>query len=60
MDKHIEPAVFTVKQAAEYLSCNPKTVRDFCRQGKIHAIKLGSKWRIPKETLKDFINGKDN
>ena len=53
----VEPAVVTANQAAEYLQCHQKIVREMCRNGKIHAIKVGRDWRIPIKVLEDFING---
>lgn len=56
-ERSIEPGVVTTAQAAQYLRCNPKTVRKLCRQGDIRAVKLGTDWRIPKEALEEFVDG---
>lgn len=52
----IEPGVVTTTQAAQYLDCHPKTVRQLCQRGEIRAIKLGSEWRIPTEALDEFVH----
>lgn len=53
--KSIEPGVVTVAEAAKFLECHPKTVRTLCREGTIHAIKLGTEWRIPVEALEEML-----
>ena len=40
----VEPRYFTIKQAAVYLSVNPRTVRRLVQQGKI------SEYRLTKDT----------
>lgn len=57
-ERTVEPTVVTTAQAAQYLKCNPKTVRKLCRQGDIRAVKLGADWRIPTEALDEFVSGK--
>lgn len=49
------PDLVNVSEAAEILSCSPKTVSKLCRQGRIRAMKVGKGWTIPLIALKDFI-----
>lgn len=52
----VEPGVVTAAEAAQFLGCHPKTVRKLCKTGELHAIKLGSEWRIPAEALEEFLH----
>jgi excisionase family DNA binding protein len=46
----LSPALNT-KQAAEYLSVTPETVRRLCRKRKIPCAKVGSDYRIRLQDL---------
>jgi len=49
---------YTVKDVAEILQCERRTVCNLCIRGEIKAYKLGSSWRIPSENLELFIKEK--
>ena len=49
------PDMVNANEAAEILSCSPKTVSKLCREGKLRAMKVGKSWSIPLMALKDFI-----
>ena len=49
--------IYTVKEAAELLKLKPKTIRRYCREGLIPALKFGSHYRITEETIKEIVNG---
>lgn len=51
----IEPGVVTTSEAAQFLGCHPKTVRNLCQNGELRAIKLGAEWRIPTQALEEFV-----
>lgn len=42
---------YTVTEAAERLRLQPRTVADYCRKGKIAAVKVGRGWRIGRDAL---------
>lgn len=57
--------LLTIKEAAEFLSVNPRIVRQYARKGILKAYKLGNntgkggskrEWRIWHKDLVDFIN----
>ena len=50
--------VLTVKEIAEYLKVNTITVQRAIKKGDLKAFKLGKDWRIQKEDLINWINGK--
>lgn len=41
---------YTVEQVAQALQLHPTTVRRFCRQGALNAVRYGRSWRIPSPT----------
>ncbi|RUM29232.1 MAG: hypothetical protein DSY42_06960 [Aquifex sp.] len=44
-----------VEEVAEYLGVEKRTVRKWCRIGMIEAVKLGKEWRIPVNSLINFL-----
>jgi len=53
-DEKIE--CLTVAQVAEKLQIHWQTVLAYIKNGKIKAFKIGHIYRIPKESLLEFIN----
>lgn len=48
--------LYTVREAAELLGCHPKSIFRYIREGRLTAIKLGSKsTRIARVELDNFI-----
>lgn len=45
----------TINQAAEFLQCNPETVRRLAQAGKIPSAKLGRKWVFIQQDLAQYI-----
>ncbi len=50
--------LFTIKEVAQILKVDPKTVYKYVWSGKLKSKKLGKTHRISKEDLEAFINGK--
>ena len=47
--------LLTVEQAAGRLQITPYTVRRWISEGKLHAVRPGRTWRIPKESLGNLL-----
>lgn len=47
---------YSTKQVAQYLRVAQVTVRSWCTDGSIKAVKVGTSWRIPQEALKEFLS----
>jgi len=47
--------VMTVEQAAEYLQCNPETLRRAAQKGQIPAARIGRRWRFRKSALDRWL-----
>lgn len=45
----------TLQQAAEFLHCNPETVRRLAQANKIPSAKLGRKWVFIEQDLAQYI-----
>lgn len=54
----MESELLTVREAAEYLSCNPETIRRAIRDGRLEAYKLGRDHRISRLSLDNFLKRK--
>jgi excisionase family DNA binding protein len=48
--------LMTVKEVAEYLKVNKRTIYRLLRRGAIPAAQIGHQWRFDRETVDDWIN----
>jgi excisionase family DNA binding protein len=48
--------IYTIEQAADILHIKPRTLREWIRQEKVKAFKLGDLVRIHEEDLQKFID----
>lgn len=49
---------YTVKELANYLKVHPRTILNHIRSGDIRAFKIGKDWRVPKESLQEWLDDK--
>lgn len=49
--EHGGEVLYTITDVARMLQLNAQTVRRYCRDGTVAAIKLGTHWRIPASAL---------
>jgi len=50
--------LFTVREVAKIFKCDPRTVRQYIKEGLLKAIKLKGEYRIKEEHLEAFLNNK--
>ena len=50
------PGILTVRQAAELLQAEERTVRSWLRQGRIPGRRIGREWRISEDGLHRWLN----
>lgn len=50
----MEPDIYTVEQAAQYLRLHPKTVLRLIREERIRATRIGKAYRIARADLEAF------
>lgn len=46
----------TVKEIAEYLGVHPMTIYKYVKDGKIPAFKIGTSWRIRRDSIKKWMD----
>ncbi len=52
--------ILTVKDVAEYLKVNERTVYRMAADSKIPAFKVGASWRFKQEEIESWINEQHN
>jgi excisionase family DNA binding protein len=45
--------LLTVAQAAEHYQCSQQSIRAYCRDGVIPAVRVGGMWRVSPHVLHD-------
>jgi excisionase family DNA binding protein len=54
MDEAMAQKLFSVEQVAERLGLHVRTVRNYVRDGKLKAVRIGKQYRIAQEDLEAF------
>ena len=49
------PEVMTLKECCEILRVGKNTMLDLLHTNRIEGFKIGSRWKIPKESVVEFI-----
>lgn len=57
-DKTFDIVMYNVKEIAQILEVTPRTVMRYIADGKLKCVKVGGKWKITKENLEAFCNGR--
>lgn len=47
--------IMTVREVAEYLKMNARTIYKLAREGKIPAVKFASQWRFKRSVINDWL-----
>lgn len=50
--------LFSVNEISQMLNVTPITLRTYIKNGKLTAQKVGVKWYVTEESLRDFFNSK--
>lgn len=48
--------VYTLDEVADILQLTKRTLYNYVKEGKLHAVKIGKYWRVPEESLQAFIS----
>lgn len=48
--------VFTLDEVADILKVTKRTLYNYVKAGKLHAVKIGKYWRVSEESLQAFIS----
>lgn len=49
------PEILTFGECKKLLKIGKNTLLDLLHEEKIHAFKIGSRWKIPKKSVIEFI-----
>lgn len=52
--------LYTLPQVAKILGITDRTAWNYVKAKKIKAVKIGGKWKISEDNLREFINGGSN
>ena len=55
-----EIKLYKVEEIAKLLDMHTTSVREYCKKGKLKAVKAGGKWLVTEEALKEFLRLKQN
>ena len=50
--------LFTFQECREFLKVGKNTLLDLIHTGKIDAFKIGTKWKIPRAAVLEYIKNK--
>lgn len=53
----MENDVLTIKEAAAFLRCHPRTLQKLAIRGEVPAKKVGSLWRFSRQRLQEWMLG---
>lgn len=46
---------FTIDETAKILKVSRRTIYDWIKKGKLEAVKAGTLWRIPSDSINKFL-----
>lgn len=52
--------IMRFEEVMEYLDIGKNTLYGLLKNGEINAFKIGKVWKIPRKSVKDYINNKIN
>ena len=55
MSKNTQPVLLTVKEVSQLLRIHRPKVYDLIRDGTIEGFKLGSDWRVKRESIEKLV-----
>ena len=51
--------VMTIKDVADFLDVHPMTIYKYVKEGKIPAFKVGTNWRIRRNSIRRWIDANE-
>ncbi|HZK83360.1 MAG TPA: helix-turn-helix domain-containing protein [Desulfosporosinus sp.] len=49
--------VYTVPELVKLFKLNPQSVRSYLKDGRLKGRKVGIKWLVTEEAIREFLNG---
>lgn len=59
-DNLLTTKLYTLTEVEGILGVSHRTLLRWVTEGKIKAVKIGSRWKISEDTLKDILGGNGN
>lgn len=50
--------LYTLTEIEPILGVSHRTLLTYVKEGRLEAVKIGGKWKVSKDQLESFINGK--
>lgn len=57
-NKSFDTVLYDVKEAAAILGCSTRTVMNYIKDGRLKFVKIAGRWKITKDNLEAYCNGK--
>jgi excisionase family DNA binding protein len=51
---------YDVQEIAKLFDMTPQSIRRFLREGRIKGRKVGTRWYVTEEAIRDYLMGVDN
>lgn len=51
---------YDVQEIAKLFDMTPQSIRKFIREGRIKGRKVGTRWYVTEEAIRDYLMGVDN
>ena len=52
--------VYDVQEIAKMFDMTPQSIRKFIREGRIKGRKVGTRWYVTEEAIREYLLGYDN
>lgn len=56
-DNQKDIRVYTVPELVKLFRLNPQSVRNYLKDGRLKGRKVGTKWLVTEEAIREFLNG---
>lgn len=54
-----EIKIYTVPELVKLFQLNPQSVRKYLKEGRLKGRKVGTKWLVTEESIREFLNGEN-
>lgn len=51
---------YDVQEIAKFFDMTPQSIRKFIREGRIKGRKVGTRWYVTEEAIREYLLGYDN
>jgi excisionase family DNA binding protein len=49
--------VLVLEEASKELGVSSETVRQYVKRGKLKGVKIGTRWHVPWDSIRQFVSG---